>query len=80
VVYIYTKNPIIQQILNDLLNNKVTRTKSKYAQQFSRYKPISKLRNQDFLFIAKDRHKDCSIIYLENGSLKRKGNKYFFDL
>jgi len=80
MVYLYTKDPLIRNVINRLINDGVAKTSSKVAQQFSRYTPVRYMRQKDRLYIGKDHKKDISLIYIDGCNIKIKGNKYFFEL
>ena len=75
------RDPIIENILDRLIHdNGAIKVKSPIANQFSKYREIRHLRKKDKIYIAKDHRKNTSIIFLDGVNLRKKNNKYFFEL
>jgi len=73
------KNKEIYNIMERLTQNPAIKINSPLAKQLGRYDKIRYIRKKNHIYIGKDHTKNTSIIMLDGVSIRKKGNRFFFD-
>ena len=82
---LFIKDPRLQRYFDELMLKKVVEMPTKISHEVSRYKTIQRLRDIDrkdpILLISRDDKTHISIMKMRRTlTLKKDGNKYYFEL